>query len=69
MKAILTNNQISIHTRRAPEHYIEPMIPMYGCEAWKISKEVQNKLEATEMRFLQTMLRISWTAKKSYESV
>ncbi|GFO32759.1 UDP-glucuronosyltransferase 2a1-like [Plakobranchus ocellatus] len=42
---------------------------MYGCEAWTISKQIQNKLEATEMWFLKRMLRIPWTAKKTNERV
>ncbi|GFO00325.1 endonuclease-reverse transcriptase [Plakobranchus ocellatus] len=42
---------------------------MYGCKAWTISKQIQNKLEATEMWFLRRMLRIPWTAKKTNERV
>ncbi|GFO40144.1 RNA-directed DNA polymerase from mobile element jockey [Plakobranchus ocellatus] len=42
---------------------------MYGCEAWTTSKQIQNKLEATEMWFLRRMLRIPWTAKKTNERV
>ncbi|GFN78083.1 LINE-1 retrotransposable element orf2 protein [Plakobranchus ocellatus] len=53
---------------RALECYIEPVL-MYGCEAWTISKQIQNKLEATEMWFLRRMLRIPWTAKKTNERV
>ncbi|GFN96228.1 endonuclease-reverse transcriptase [Plakobranchus ocellatus] len=61
--------QISIETRkRALQCYIEPVL-MYGCEAWTISKQIQNKLEATEMWFLRRMLRIPWTAKKTNERV
>ncbi|GFO47360.1 endonuclease-reverse transcriptase [Plakobranchus ocellatus] len=49
MKTILTNKHISMETRkRALQCYIEPVL-MYGCEAWTISKQIQNKLEATEM--------------------
>ncbi|GFO45433.1 RNA-directed DNA polymerase from mobile element jockey [Plakobranchus ocellatus] len=69
MKTILTNKPISIKTRkRALQCYIEPVL-MYGCEAWTISKQIQNKLEATEMWFLRRMLRIPWTAKKTNERV
>ncbi|GFO15151.1 UDP-glucuronosyltransferase 2a1-like [Plakobranchus ocellatus] len=39
---------------------------MYGCEAWTISKQIQNKQEATEMWFLR---RKPWTAKKTNERV
>ncbi|GFO35533.1 RNA-directed DNA polymerase from mobile element jockey [Plakobranchus ocellatus] len=69
MKTILTNKHISIETRkRALQCYIEPVL-MYGCEAWTITKQIQNKLEATEMWFLRRMLRIPWTAKKTNERV
>ncbi|GFN75464.1 E3 ubiquitin-protein ligase shprh [Plakobranchus ocellatus] len=69
MKTILTNKHISIETRkRALQCYLEPVL-MYGCKAWTISKQIQNKLEATEMWFLRRMLRISWTAKKTNERV
>ncbi|GFO26826.1 endonuclease-reverse transcriptase [Plakobranchus ocellatus] len=69
MKTILTNKHISIKTRkRALQCYIEPVL-MYGCEAWTISKQIQNKLEATEMWFLRRMLQIPWTAKKTNERV
>ncbi|GFO06435.1 endonuclease-reverse transcriptase [Plakobranchus ocellatus] len=69
MKTILTNKHISIETRkRALQCYIEPVL-MYGCGAWTISKQIQNKLEATEMWFLRRMLRIPWTAKKTNERV
>ncbi|GFO31937.1 pogo transposable element with znf domain [Plakobranchus ocellatus] len=69
MKTILTNKHISIETRkRALQCYIEPFL-MYGCETWTISKQIQNKLEATEMWFLRRMLRIPWTAKKTNERV
>ena len=68
-KIIKTNNQISIPTRRrALEGYIEPIL-MYGWEAWTISKQFREKLEATEMWFLRRMLRSSWPAKKSIETV
>ncbi|GFN85343.1 endonuclease-reverse transcriptase [Plakobranchus ocellatus] len=69
MKTILTNKHIFIESRkRALQCYIEPVL-MYGCEAWTISKQIQNKLEATEMWFLRRMLRIPWTAKKTNERV
>ncbi|GFO24946.1 endonuclease-reverse transcriptase [Plakobranchus ocellatus] len=69
MKTILTNKHVSIETRkRALQCYIETVL-MYGCEAWTISKQIQNKLEATEMWLLRRMLRISWTAKKTNERV
>ena len=42
---------------------------MYGCEAWTISKEIENRLKATEMWFLRRMLRISYVDKIRNEEV
>ncbi|GFS22584.1 endonuclease-reverse transcriptase [Elysia marginata] len=61
MRAVLTNKHISIQTRkRVLRCYIEPIL-LYGCEAWTISKQIEAKLEATELWFLRRMLRIFWT--------
>ena len=69
MKTVLTNSHISIHTiKRTLECYIEPIL-MYGCEAWTISKQAQKKLEAVEMWFLRRMMKVSWMAKKSNDTV
>ena len=69
MKTVLTNSHISIQTRkRTLECYIEPIL-MYGCKAWTISKQAQKKLEAVEMWFLRRMMKISWMAKKSNDTV
>ena len=40
---------------------------MYGFD--KISKRLQKKPEATEIWYLQKMLPISWTAKKTNKMV
>ena len=42
---------------RVLDCYILPVL-IYGCEAWTISKAIENQLRATEMRFLCGMLRI-----------
>ena len=69
MKTVLTNSHISIQTRkRTLECYIKPIL-MYGCEVWTISKQAQKKLEAVEMWFLRRMMKISWMAKKSNDTV
>ena len=44
-------------------------ILLYGCESWTITTETRKKLEAVEMWFFRRMLRISWTEKRSNESI
>ena len=35
-----------------------------GMKAWAVSKQLQQKLKATEILFLMRMLQISWMAEK-----
>ena len=41
----------------------------YGCEAWTISKEIQNKINAFECWICRRVLKISWTEKVSNKEV
>ena len=49
--------------------YVGNPVLMYGCEAWTISKEIENRLKVTEMWFLRRMLRISYVDKIRNEEV
>jgi len=40
-----------------------------GCESWTLRKNEETRLEAFEMKGLRTILRVSWTAKKTNEWV
>ena len=69
LKSILTNRNIRIDTKlRVMKTYVWSIL-LYGCECWTLNKETERKLEAAEMWFLRRMMRISWTEKKSNESV
>ena len=41
---------------------------MYSAN-WAIIKEMEKKLEAAEMWYIRKMMRISWTEKRSNESI
>ena len=69
MKHLLINQSMSMKVhRRVLDCYILPVL-MYGCEPWTISKEIENRLKATKMRFLRRMLRISYVGKIRNEEV
>ena len=56
MKHLLINQSMSMKVRRRVlDCYILPAL-MYGCEAWTIRKEIENRLSATEMWFLRKCL-------------
>ena len=39
---------------------------MYGCEAWTITKDMETKIQATQMCFLRKMMKISLTDRVSF---
>ena len=40
-----------------------------GCECMAITEEIKKELEAAEMWFIKQMSRVSWTKKKTNETV
>jgi len=44
-------------------------IATYGCESRNLRKNEETRLDAFEMKGLRKILRVSWTAKKTNESV
>jgi len=42
---------------------------MYGCESWALRKNEETRLDVFEMKGLRMIRRVSWTAKKTNESV
>ena len=60
MKKILTNNKITIKTKKnIIRTYVWSSL-LYGCETWTVTKEMQKKLQATEIWFYRRMLKVSW---------
>ena len=41
-------------------------ILQYGCECW-LTKDLEGRLEAVEMRFIRRIMRVSWTERKTNE--
>ena len=44
-------------------------VATYGCESWTFRKNEETRLDAFEMKGLRRILRVTWTAKKTYEWV
>ena len=66
---MVTNRALSINLRkRFIKAYVWSTL-MYGCEAWTINKEMERRIEATEMWCYRRMLKISWTERVSNEQV
>ena len=53
MKPILMNRNISTATKnRVLKTYVWPVL-LYGCECWTMNKDIERRLEATEMWFIR----------------
>ena len=68
MKHLINQSMSMKVCRRVLDCYILPVL-MYGCEAWTISKEIENRIRATEMWFLRRMLRILYLDRVRVEEV
>lgn len=56
------------HKKRIVRTLIFPTV-LYGCETWTMTKKMEKKINACEMWIWRKMQRISWTEKKTNESV
>ena len=44
-------------------------VVMYGCESWTITKAEHRRIDAFELRCWRRLLRVSWTARRSNQSI
>ena len=66
---MLKNRDITLPTKvRLVKAMIFPVV-MYGCESWTIKKAEHQRFIAFELRCWRRLLRVSWTARRSNQSV
>ena len=69
LDSILKNRDITLLTK---VHLIKAMIfpvVMYGCESWTIKKAEHRRIDAFELWCWKRFLRVSWTARRSNQSI
>ena len=65
----MTSKKLKISTKiRIVKCYVYSIFT-YGCEAWTLSKVLEDKIEATEMWCLRRIGNVKWSDKISNESV
>ena len=67
--SILNNRDITLPTK---VHLVKAMVfpvVMYGCERWTIKKAECQRIDALELCCWRRLLRVSWTARKSNQSI
>ena len=50
-------------------YYEEVTVVMYGCESWIIKKAEHQKIDAFERWCWRRLLRVSWTVRRSNQSI
>ena len=69
LESLLKSRDINLPSKI---HLVKAMIfpvVMYGCESWTIKKAEHCRIEAFEMWCWRRLLRVSWTARRSNQSI
>ena len=69
LDSILKSRDITLSTKvRLVKAMVFPVV-MYGCESWTIKKAESRRIDAFELWCWRKVLRVSWTAKRSNQSI
>ena len=69
LSSILKSRDITLPTKvRLVKVMVFPVV-MYGCESWTIKKAEHQRIDAFELWCWRRLLRISWTARRSNQSI
>ena len=67
--SILKSKGITLPTKvRLVKAMVFPVV-MYGCESWTIKKAEHQKIDAFELWCWRRLLRVTWTARRSNQSI
>ena len=69
LDGIFKSRDITLPTK---VHLVKAMVfpvDMYGCKSWTIKKAEHQKMDAFELWYWRRLLRVPWTAGRSYQSI
>ena len=69
LDSILQSRDITLPTK---VHLVKAMVfpvVMYGCESWTMKKAEHRRIDAFELWCWRRLLRVSWTARRSRQSI
>ena len=69
LDSILKSRDIALPTKvRLVKAMVFPVV-MYGCESWTVNKAESRRIDAFELWCSRRLLRVSWTARRSNQSI
>ena len=69
LDSILKSRDITLPTKIHLVKAIVFAVAMYGCESWTIKKAERRRIGAFELWCWRRLLRLSWTEKRSNQSI
>ena len=69
LDSILKSRDVTLPAKvRLVKAMVFPVV-MYGCEGWTIKKGEHRRIDAFELWYWRKLLRVSWTARRSKQSI
>ena len=69
LESIFKSRDITLPTKvRLVKAMVFPLV-MYGCESWTVKKAERRRLDAFELWCCRRLLRVSWTVRRSIQSI
>ena len=69
LDSILKSRHITLPTKVCLVKAMVFPVVMYGCESWSIKKSEHQRIDAFELWCWRRLLRVSWTARRSNQSI
>ena len=69
LDSILKSRDIALPTKVCLVTVIVFPVVMYGCESWTVKKAECRRIDAFELLFWRSLLRVPWTARRSNQSI
>ena len=69
LDSILKSRDITLPTKVCLVNAMVFPVVMYGCESWTLKKADSQRIDASELWCWRRLLRVSWTAGRSNQSI
>ena len=69
LDSILKSRDITLPTKVRLVKAMVFSVVMYGCESWTVKKAERRRIDAFELWCWRRLLRVSWTARRSNQSI
>ena len=69
LDSILKSRDITLPTNVHLVKVVIFPVVMYGCESWTVKKAEHRRIDAFELWYWRRLLRVSWTARRSKQSI